>query len=408
MIQSTIFSVLLAAPPPGCGEDVIRTSFRRSDYAGVVELSRRCFKHSGDAYYKFAAAQAYFYMQDYPRARDALTQYFAGTDLSGDHGESARSLQTEIRDALARTPKPAPRPATPSRPKQPEPTPAPASITVPEVVPAAIGPADQQPMASSANTVPEAQPDEQPKPTPLPVVPPEPNPTLPERPDFRRGWIGLGISAGVLTAGSVALGMAGGLVARDAFRTNTDALRAYGIDPDFDPTTCDDLGSAACGVRELEERGYSSANYHSDLAFSSRLLSAAGITGGAALGSLIGAAPIRAATPRRRRAGFIGILTGGVLVTAGSAAFFGLSRQRLGDALQGLDQGGPWRASRTDFMRLEGASMAAATLIGVGAGALIGVGIGAITEWGPVRKNRRQAQLQVSPGLGSLSLVGRF
>ncbi len=252
-------------------------------------------------------------------------------------------------------------------------------------------------------------------PAPTPTEPPSvPSETRPadSRPSFRRGWIGLGIGAGTAGVVSVAIGLPGGLIARNAFQDNERALQTTGLDDKFDYGSCDTKWSTQCEAADsVERQAYPTSSYHRDLALASRMQTAATLTGGVALGGLVGALPIRLRDSRRRRVGLAAVFGGGLLTAVGGAVFFSFTRKSLGEPLEGLDSEGnghAWRTSRDEFWHHQGQSLVAAALLGFGAGTAIGSGIAWLADGRARKGGGTRAGIRVMPTMGGLLVVGRF
>ena len=129
---------------------------------------------------------------------------------------------------------------------------------------------------------------------------------------------------------------------------------------------------------------------------------------GVAAGGLLGATPIRAATPRARRRGLLAALGVGAGITFVGALVFGTSRWDLGDKLQGTDAAGrgeTWRTTPEQFWQAQGASLAGGALLGLGTGALLGAGLGMLVEHRPTKL---KANLRIVPRALGLVVSGRF
>lgn len=433
LAHSLALMFLGPAPPPGeCTEQAVAALFAQERYDDVLDRARRCV----GPYFHFAAGQARYYKRQYPKAIVALEKYLKAAPSDDRHRKFANSLYQAALKAVEAEPridhKPRPN-GKPNRAKDP----APDSTTTsnetarvepkPPTTPTSDPPQSGHGPPTGGDHPPAADPTRVDPPkvdSPRSELRPSRAETLPAAhigtaepvasdspapPEFRRGWLGLGITAAALTVAGVGMVIPGALNARDAFARNTRTLESAGLDATFPYGACATSWSAECAAAsELETDGYSAAAYHRDLALASRLQVAGVITAGTAAGGLLGALPIRAATPRARRRGLLATLGVGAGLAFVGAFVFGTSRWDLGDKLQGIDAAGrgeTWRTTPEQFWQAQGVSLAGGALLGLGTGALLGAGLGMLVEHRPTKL---KAHLRLVPRALGLVVSGRF
>lgn len=440
LVQSLTFTLLAsAAPPDECTESAMQALFEREKYDAIIAISRTCLRSTRDPYFHYAAGQAHHFLGRYPKAIKELESFLKNGKRDDPNRAFAGSLLKAATQAVALPKGPKPRLETrtgdgaPRRPRSPvasDEKQLPRPVVPPPGASPDLGATDpgsaadvRQPdpvvgPAPTSRSPPEIEGDLKPGSTARPA-PPEPEVPAPSGavakskvPDFRRGWIGLGVAAAGGTLASIATLTPGLLLSGDAFQKNEQALRAAGLNADFPYGECAAVNATGCPAAvELETSGYSARQLHQDLGLASRLQATAVIAEGVALGGLLGAAPIRGTTTRVRRVGLVVALGSGVAIGIVGAVVYGTSRSNLGGLLQGTDiegRGETWRTTRDEFWRAQGPSLAGATLLGIGAGALLGAGLGVFAEYRIKSGERVRARLRLIPRIAGVALAGRF
>lgn len=408
MLSDLLTLVVLFAPPLDlCDEAAMDAFIKQGQHSAILKRARACLKQTGRPYFHHVAGQALEFLDRPAEAKREWGLFLKKAPPSDKHHADAKRRYDKISVPAAAVKRPKPqKSATPEPPdttKQPDITTQPdTTATPPETTP-------------PANTPPETTPPETIKQTGTtsPVTPPEKALTLvktdkPAPPSFRRGWIGLGVTAGITGATGLAFGVTGGLVGKHAFESDARALAAAGLSASFPYASCRLMSSADCrAADDIERNGYATASFHRDLALASRLQAVAVMASSAGIGGLLGALPIRGRSVKTRRIGFIVVFGGGLAIAAAGAAMYGVSRASLGDSLQGIDgDRGMWRTTRDEYWRHQSRSLAGGGLLGLGAGVLVGAGVAALTL--NHSSSPRRAQLRLVPNLGGLSLIGRF
>ena len=406
--------VLLFAPPVDlCDEAATDVLIKQGQHSAILDRARLCLQRTSRPYFHYVSGQALYFLDRHAKAKRELGLFLKKAPKSDKHRETATRLHNDI---------PAPAPAVkPPKPKDTDPKPKDTDPKPKDTDPTDSNKLPKDTAPKSPNTVVSDKPLDKPKgpnkpldttkpldKIPAPVGPDDQTVKL-APPSFGRGWIGLGAAAGVAGATGLAFGIAGGLVGKHAFDTDARALADAGLNASFPYASCAQMASADCSAADnIERNGYSTANFHRDLALASRLQAVAVMASGAGLGGLLGALPIRGHSANSRRVGFIVVLGGGLAIAVAGAAMYGMSRSSLGDSLQGIEgNAATWRTTSDEYWRHQGLSLAGGGLLGLGAGVLVGASVAALTARSGGSPARR-AQLRLVPNLGGVSLIGRF
>lgn len=396
-------AAMLLAAPEDCSPALVIDAYNDRKWAKAESIALRCASKEEPNYY-FYAAQAQGERRRWSDQRRSLKMFLQRVSKIHPHRTEAEEMLAECEKRLVK-PTP-PKPTDEGPPGDPGPA---KDIDSP--------PTDETPPTESGDTsdgagaeTSEAKKPGPNDPEPEDIEGPKRDETpTPQRDPRRRGlWIGIGAVGGGAVLVGAATGIAGLGGTRRARDKNDELLDDSGLPAQFDPAkgTPEQLAKA-----EQLESDYPANTYYSELLGGLRRESVGTIVGAAGVGLVLGALPELGRSERRRRAGFVALLSAGALVVTGGATWMSFVHASIRESLGGYDENtnpDGWRAGGPVYDELRRKYLLSAGLAGLGIGLVLGGATGALVRWHDRPARGDQMALRVVPTFNGLMLTGRF